>query len=44
MVFETQKGQQLIINPSYHSFTLESPETLLIPMNDTKPYKENENG
>ena len=44
MVFETQKGQQLTINPSYHSFTLESPETLLIPMNDTKPYKENENG
>jgi hypothetical protein len=43
-VFQTNKGQQLTINPSYHSFTLESPETLLFPMNDDKTHEENENG
>jgi|TARA_R110002051_G_scaffold145245_3_gene218250 hypothetical protein len=26
MVFQTQNKQQLTINPSYHSYTLESPE------------------
>ena len=44
MVFQTNTGQQLTINPSYHSFTLESPETLLFPVNDDKTHEENENG
>jgi len=30
MVFTTQNKQQLTINPSYHSFTLENPEVLYL--------------
>lgn len=43
MVFQTQNRQQLTINPSYHSYTLENSE-ILYSDDITKTHKEETNG